>query len=336
MGRKLLSLGVVSLTALSVSACGNNNSPGALINSSGSEVAISTVSGALQSGGSSNAASFPARKRYPNLYAVLSTLLPEASAATWACTGSGFLTTYAGAGSYAYKPLSCTVEFSNGDGVSSYWDGDWNFQYGNSCGTYASGARFDPDTQPANCLIDRSSPVGGVTRYVGDQYGDQYSVTHDTTTANTGYDSKTYPTTNQGVVETCGTGGCAATRTLMINGSHLTGQVVLGGAAAETFWDQTVSTPTGGISITGSGTSRTVNGTVIVEHNLLEATSTSVLSNIVYGNANCCFPTGGTISTTYTGTKAGTTESMSFSAQCGEATLTQNKIQSAVTLLHCI
>lgn len=65
---------------------------------------------------------------------------------------------------------------------------------------------------------------------------------------------------------------------------------------------------------------RTINsGTVIVNNNLLGFTASMAYAGIVY-TASCCYPVGGTITTTLSGARAGTA-TLTFSSVCGSATI---------------
>jgi hypothetical protein len=81
-----------------------------------------------------------------------------------------------------------------------------------------------------------------------------------------------------------------------------------------------------------------VSGTITVQHNLLKYTSTTTFSSVGYAEPGCCFPTAGRVSTSFSkGANVGKTESIAFSAICGETTLT-NADGSTVplTLEHCL
>lgn len=81
-----------------------------------------------------------------------------------------------------------------------------------------------------------------------------------------------------------------------------------------------------------------MNGTVVVEHNLIKVTSTTTFSNVTYGEPLCCFPTAGTVSTTFSrGPDVGRTEGLEFTSVCGETTLHKADGASvALTLEHCL
>jgi len=93
-----------------------------------------------------------------------------------------------------------------------------------------------------------------------------------------------------------------------------------------------------GLTVTGVGSSRVVSGTVTVQHNLIEAVSTTTFSNVSYGDTACCFPTEGSVTTVYQRGLVGKTEKISFGGgACGETTLTDNKgTTESLTLAHCL
>ncbi len=81
----------------------------------------------------------------------------------------------------------------------------------------------------------------------------------------------------------------------------------------------------------------TVSGTVTVQHNLLKYTSVTTFDGVGYTAGGCCFPTTGTVTTTYTDGNAGKTEKLVFSAACGDSTLTDAEGNTgALTLAHCL
>jgi hypothetical protein len=132
-------------------------------------------------------------------------------------------------------------------------------------------------------------------------------------------------------------GGVIATDTsLVISGSHLTGTLEINGEKG-TIWNHTVMTDAGGVTVTGTGTSRVVNGTVYVHHNILKLTTATTFTDVEYANADCCFPTGGSVTTTVVrGTGGNQSESLTFTAACGESVLTDSHGTSALTLQHCL
>lgn len=245
--------------------------------------------------------------------------------------------TFSGAGAYTYAPLGCTVTWGNGKQASATWSGTFNLNYGASCDS----TNAFMQNQTANCALTRTTDSGGNTRTLVGPNGNSYAVTHNTQGQGTGWDTSVAPApSDSGVVVACGTSGCASGASLTINGSHLTGTLTPAGGTSSKWWDHTVSTGTGGITVTVTGTTRVVTGTVIVQHNLAKFTSTTTFNTVAYNDSNCCFPTDGNVTTTFSkGPHQGKTESLAFGTGvgCGEATLTKTDgSQVAFTLEHCI
>jgi hypothetical protein len=118
--------------------------------------------------------------------------------------------------------------------------------------------------------------------------------------------------------------------------SHLTGTVDLGGSSAK-IRDHTVTSDGAGLTVTGAGASRTVSGTVTVQHNLLKYVSTTTFTNVTYGAPGCCFPTAGSITTNYSKGDVGRTEKLAFGGGCGETLLTDATGATVpLTLIHCL
>jgi hypothetical protein len=325
--------------ACSAVACSSKSSEGAS-SPSGSEVAVSVVSGALNNNSGTGVSLFapraPERNKRSLVERGLAALNPigTAYAAEWSCSGDTLTPKFAGPGSYAWAPASCKVTWLGGRSASSIWSGPFTLDYGSSCDD-ASGLM---ETQAGGCEMTRTSASGGTTRTITGPDGNSYAIDHDTDGANTGWDSSVSPAPSDGGVQiTCGTGGCSASRTLVVNGSHLTGTVDIDGNTTK-IWDHTVSTGSGGLSVTGSGVGRVVNGSITVQHNIIHVTSTTTFSSVEYGEPLCCFPTGGSVSTTFSkGSDVGKTESIAFSGVCGEATLTKADGASvALTFVHCL
>jgi hypothetical protein len=106
-------------------------------------------------------------------------------------------------------------------------------------------------------------------------------------------------------------------------------------------WNHTVSTdPSNPLVFVGTGSSKVLNsGTIILQHNLAKYTSTSVVSSpLVFSNANCCFPTSGSLTATFSGGPYdGKTETIEYSSDCGEATLVNSAgVTSSITLSDCL
>jgi hypothetical protein len=299
---------------------------------SGSEVAVSAVSGALNNTESQSALGLNALPREQRSYAgwLLEQLNPvrPAWAATWTCSGATLDHTYVGSvgNPYLYTPVSCQVTWGSGKTASAIWGGQFILDYGASCDATSPFM----DNQAAGCSLTRTTAVGGNTRTLTGPRGNTYAITHDTNGAGTGWDANVTPApANDGVTLACGASGCAAGRTLTIGGSHLSGTV-----DAIRLWDHTVSTAAGGINVTGSGPGRVVTGTVYVQHNLAHVTSATTFNDVSYGNTACCYPSSGSVSTTFSkGPDLTKTESLTFTAICGEAVLTKPDGSTAAVML---
>ncbi len=334
----------VALVAMAAGILGAGCRAQTVVNTDGegSEVATSVIGGALNnSTGSAVALNGPWQRRdrsaVDTVIELVSPVRP-AWAATWTCTGGSLTPAFSGPGAdpYAYTPLSCMVSWRNGKTASSAWSGAFVLDYGSSCdSTHAY-----IENQTAGCSLTRTTGTTPNTRTITGPDGRAYAITHDTNGAGTGWDQSVTPApANGGVVLTCASGGCAAGLNIVINGSHITGMVTPSGGGPEKFWDHTVSTGAAGITVTGSGANRVASGTITVQHNLAKYTSTTTFNNVAFGDTNCCFPTGGTVSTTFEdGPNMSKTETLSFTgAACGEATLTAaDGTTSTVTLQHCL
>ncbi len=315
-----------------------NRGQGAL-EPSNSEVATSVVSGALNNTeGSGLAWATPAAPKRSVLARMADALNPVSTAwaADWSCSGSTLSPAFAGPSQdpYSYTPMSCSVTWGANDTASSSWSGPFTLGYGASCDSTHPWI----DRQAAGCALTRTTGAGGDTRTITGPDGNRYAILHDTNGAGTGWDTTVSPApTDDGVVVTCGAGGCEDSRTLVVHGSHLTGTVTIGGAETK-IWDHTVSTDGNGLTVTGSGAGRVVDGSVFVQHNLLRYTSVTTFHAVGYGDTACCFPTSGSVTSTYSeGTAKNVTETLTFGSACGQATLQTGGGQTdPLTLAHCL
>lgn len=302
---------------------------------SGSEVAVSVVSGALNNNANSGVAFRLKTPKPTTLDRALAFLDPIgiAEAATWSCSGETLSPVFKGPGSYAFTPPTCKVTWGDDNVGTSSWGGAFTLVYGSSCGALDA---FMQD-QDAACDVTRTSGDSGDTRTVRGPDGNTYAINHDTNGGGTGWDPSVTPApTDDGVEVTCGSGGCASSRTVVVSGSHITGTVDIDNVTAK-IWDHTVTTDGSGLTVTGAGADRTVTGTVTVQHNLLEYTSITTFAGVGYGAPECCFPTTGSVSTTYSRGQVGKTERLVFSGVCGSATLTDAEGTTApLTLAHCL
>lgn len=303
---------------------------------SGSEVAVSTVSGALNNTESQSALGLnpmPRERKTASawLWDQVNPVHP-AWAATWTCTGAQLSPPWSGpaADPYTYTPVSCSVTLNSGKTASSVWSGAFILNYGASCDSVSPFM----DNQAANCTLTRTTTVDGNTRTWTGLKGNSKAITHNTFGAGTGWDISVAPApSDDGVILTCGASGCAASRTLVISGSHLTGE-----ADSLLRWDHTVSTGLGGLNVTGTGPGRVVTGSVIVQHNLAHYTSTTAFNDVAYGSTACCYPTSGSVTTTFSsGPNRSKTETLSFTTVCGEGSLTKpDGATESLTLEQCL
>ena len=109
-------------------------------------------------------------------------------------------------------------------------------------------------------------------------------------------------------------------------------------------YDHTLQSSTLTRSVSGAGSSQTVtySGTVTLYHNKVKITATSQLTGLTLTPGSCCMPTGGTITTTFSGTSLlgskydGATETLQFTG-CGTATYSGPEGYSGtVSVTNCI
>ncbi len=252
-------------------------------------------------------------------------LWPERAA--WAangftCTGP----TWGGAGNLVtLTPGGCS--YTNGTTTWTVsWSGAFLFTYSGMGGCMPGHYGSVSGTLAAGCVIVRTTDLTA-TRSVTDG-AKTYAVIHNTHNPS-GWDSSV-TTDNGGVVITCGSGGCPTvddtssthSRSIAVGGTHLVG--TLNGVK---FWDHTVSTPASNpIVITGSGQYRVVqSGTVVVQHNLAQATATVTVTSPLIHEPDCAYPVGGSVTAAFTAGKwTGKTETLSFGPACGDASLTDS------------
>ena len=179
----------------------------------GSEVAVSMVSGALNNtAGSSVAWNAPARPRGSMFARTLETLNPigTAWAATWSCSGGGLSPAFTGPAQnpHEYTPVSCSVTWDNALRASATWSGPFTLDYGSSCdSTHAY-----IENQAGSCEVTRTTSASGEVRTLTGPDGNSYAITHDTNGAGTGWDSTDPAPTNGGVSLTCASAAAAQAR----------------------------------------------------------------------------------------------------------------------------
>ncbi|MBL7546209.1 MAG: hypothetical protein JNL11_20480 [Bdellovibrionaceae bacterium] len=85
-----------------------------------------------------------------------------------------------------------------------------------------------------------------------------------------------------------------------------------------------------------SSANRAISGTMTVHHMLANYTATNTFSAVTWSDANCCYPTSGTISTTFSGAGAPSGSiSLTFSTVCGTAAFTTPEGSSSLELTNC-
>jgi hypothetical protein len=149
------------------------------------------------------------------------------------------------------------------------------------------------------------------------------------TEAHTAYDGTTIPATGVRVEQTSAT---ATDRSITVYGLHR----VLRGPRGTKWFDHSLKTNSA-ITVTGTRANgnRTVNGTLVVYHNIASYTATNVMTNVKWETSTCCYPTSGTIATTFTGSLTGTATT-SFTSTCGSASFTNTSgTTSTVALTAC-
>jgi hypothetical protein len=130
----------------------------------------------------------------------------------------------------------------------------------------------------------------------------------------------------------CGSSGCGTSRTITILGIHrkiLTSNLSV-------LSDMTFSTNTP-ITVTGTGSSRSViSGTVQAQDNVNNVNTSTSISSALNFSASCCFPTSGTLTTSYlSGPAIGQTETLTFQSTCGSVAITTALGTTNTTLAHC-
>lgn len=161
------------------------------------------------------------------------------------------------------------------------------------------------------------------------QFSSEATIVSDTLAHKT-YDQTDIPST--GVTVSMASG----VRTVVIHGLHK----IMKTKDQKTISDHTITST--GLSIQGLRTAgtRQVSGAMTLFHNLASYKAVHTFSAVTWGQAACCFPTSGSISSQLTGSVSGTTN-LTFnagtdSAKCGEATFQAlDGTTSTVTLSQC-
>ncbi|MFL5813972.1 MAG: hypothetical protein ACJ763_10380 [Bdellovibrionia bacterium] len=303
-------------------ACGTNSE---LSGGTGSEVAVAAMSGSSSASEGTVAHHLDPRVKPSPFEKLKSNLNPVSTAlAVPSCNWSNLITSCSG-----------NVETLSFDSCSAPMDPAIRIQGSESLTwTGASCCTATPLTASSMTpcsftrrTVDNTGASDPLKRSIGSNY-----VMLDTETVS-GYDKSLSGGFNVTCQGTTGNATCDGQREISITGAHYTGK------ASSLAWDHTVSTDAPIIE-QGHGNSRKIlSGTIRVQHNLAKVTSITTIKDTLTHTAGCCYPTGGSISTTYAGGKLdGKTEIMSFTSKCGETSLTDGTTQqkTGLTLHHCL
>lgn len=318
--KNLSALSVLALLPF-VFSCGSGAD---VSDGTGSEVAVSAISGSSSASEGTVAYQLDPHSKLSPLQKLKNAVSPISTAmAVPQCNWSSVITACSG-GVETLSFDSCSTLFDPAIRINGSESLIWT---GASCctATPLSASSTTPCSFTRR-TIDSTGKSDPLSSAIGSN-----AVTLDTENAS-GYDkslSGGFSVTCQG---TSSDPTCNGQREITIAGAHYTGKT------DRSQWDHTVSTDAP-IVEQGHGASRRIlSGTVRVQHNLAQVTSLTTIKDPLTHTAGCCYPTGGSISTTFTGGKLdGKTETMTFSSKCGEvqlATVTQKV--TGLTLHHCL
>lgn len=310
----VLSAGCIAKTQSAVSTGPADEKTSVTGKESASEVALSSVSGSLadSEGVSTDLALNSSRSGLGSFARALGLMPSHALAAPTACPVlSNAKLADCSNGKLTLALDSCQYERLNKTFAKAVWTGSKTLDFGTSC---------------PKRLLD----IAMVTRTVGDNTtrtgADGIVLTIDTATPS-GYDTQISPPPAGGTGITRSTGS----RTIDIMGIHYIAQ-----KGKTKLWDHTLSTSDPlAITIEKDG-SRSVSGTVVLQHNLAKFTAKAELSDVVFNFAKCgCLPVSGTITATLTGSRTGT-ETLDIMG-CAQAAYADEKgVKTTVALRHCL
>ncbi len=302
-------------------SCGNSSD---VTDGTGSEVAVAAMSGSSSASEGTVAHHLDPRINPSYLERVQSTLSPVSTAmAVPLCDWSSVITSCT-AGVETLSFDSCSTPLDHAIRIQGSESLTWT---GATCCT--ANPLSASSTTPCSFTrrtIDSAGNSDPLKRSIGSN-----SITLDTESPS-GYDKSLQGGFNVTCKGTAQNATCDGQREIAIMGAHYTGKT------DRSQWDHTVSTDEP-IVEQGHGSSRRIlSGTIRVQHNLAQVTSITTIKDPLTHTAGCCYPTGGSISTTYIGGKLdGKTESMSFGSTCGEANFTNfSQKQTGLTLHHCL
>lgn len=311
--------GLLTTLFLSLIASGCSGAASGEGVASASETAAATVSGAVSSGAQGKLAWAPAR----NTKSWRELLLPSAWAATSCPTTLDGVAGLNCEVDDSGKSLMLAYNSCNFGNNSAVWDGALILTSSApvSCGSV-------PSQDPGATLLRTFAP--GTTRAIGNSV----HVAQVDTATPSGFET---PVSGGSLT----TYVSASRRTLEIKGIHVLSQKIFRGNGnsnrVQTEADHTLSTVAGSaleMTITAEG-DVTVNGTVLVQHNLARYVGASVFEDVKYV-AGCCHPQAGTVTTTLRGSRTGT-ETLEFTnSECGSAKFKNEQGgESSLTLSRC-
>lgn len=310
------------LAALLTTGCGGTTTGNPTVDTSATEIAESSLSGAVNSTEPNGTQAFYMRLPTQSVFArVMSGLSPvQTSFASGLCptlrSGGAAACGASVSDTSVMNYSQCTFSGSS----LTVWNGSQSVAFSPGCPSISL-AGF------AGTTLTRTFTAGTTEKTV---LG--ISTTIDTANAPDSGWSATVGRGEQAVFTGAGDGS----RTLTILGLHLHAVTANG----TTLFDHTISSTA--VTVTGAGVLRTAsNGTVTVQHNLAKyIAQAQITTPLSYSVASCCHPGSGVITSTLTGSVTGT-ETLTFTGAstgtCGTATLQSSgsSSSSSVVLSHC-
>jgi hypothetical protein len=322
--KRISSWSVLCLLPLAVACESGNTGSSDLSDGTGSEVAVAAMGGSSSASEGTIAHHLDPRAKPSYFEKLKNEINPISTAlAVPSCDWSNVITSCSGnvetlSFDSCSIPLDPAIKIQGSESLT--WTG------ANCCSANPLLASSTTPCSFTRRTIDHTGASDPLKRSIGSNY-----VMLDTETPS-GYDQSL----SGGFQVTCkGTSGnatCDGQREIAILGAHYTGK------ASSADWDHTVSTDTPIIEQGHGGSRQIISGTIRVQHNQAKMTSITTIKDPLTHTAGCCYPTGGSITTTYTGGKLdGKTETMSFTPTCGEVKLAnETQQQTGLTLHHCL
>jgi hypothetical protein len=287
-------------------------------------------SGSGGQGGGGGGSPKPGSKEFPfSVAESVVSIIGTQSSATESATGPANSLALAGVGSYAVESCSYASarETCNSTGVENLlWRacsvngyiliGTWTERW--SSGFCPSGTLPGPLISGAS--VNRQSPFRDLVTYAS-----AGTTLSSGTPAQTTYDGVSLPSTGITISMS------GSVRTIVIDGIHH----ILERPNGTVLFDYSVTST--GVTVEGerSAGNRVANGDITLYQNTASYMAQNTLNNVAWGQAGCCFPTSGSVSTVYSGTRTGSSL-LSFSSTCGSASFMDvDGAVSDVTLTQC-